>query len=534
MLAEAGLSVQTGVRLRRVDRQGDRIVALLAEDGRVFQGRMFVDAGYEGDLLAAAGVSWTAGREANAEYGERFNGVRLRPLVAGETVVDPYVVPGRRSSGLLPGISARPLAPHGSGDDLVQAYAYRMCLTRAADRIPFPKPDGYDPGAYELIRRYLERGGRGPFFGAYPVGGGKADANNLGPYSTDFVGQSRAYPTGDWRQRESIADAHRTYQQGLVWFLANDPRVPGKIRAETAAWGLPADEFTATGGWPPQLYVREGRRMLSDYVMTEHDCRGDRTAPDSIGLASYTIDSHSTQRVVVNGAVRDEGWLQVAPPGPYPVSYRSIVPRATECANLLVPVCLAASHSGYGSIRMEPVFMILGQAAGAAAVLAIEADTAVQRIPYPALRDRLARDGQVLDWPPLPAGDVVVDNANYSGVAPTGRWHVASGVGGYFGADFAYADGAGDFRFTPVLPKAGRYTVYLRWTASGNRASDVPVDIVHRDGTTTRTVDQRADGGQWVSLGVFRFAAGTSGRVLIRTDHADGLVIADAVRFAPA
>jgi hypothetical protein len=534
MLAEAGVPVRTGFRLATVDRQGERIVALVAEDGRVCQGRMFVDAGYEGDLMAAAGVSWTTGREGNAEYGERFNGVRLRALLPGETVVDPYVAPGRRASGLLPGISAKPLDPHGSGDRLVQAYAYRMCITRAADRIPFPKPDGYDPAAYELLRRYIERGARAPFFSAYPVGDGKADSNNLGPYSTDFVGQSHAYPTADRRQRESIADAHRTYQQGLVWFLANDPRVPAGIRAQTSAWGLAADEFTGTGGWPPQLYVREARRMLADYVMTEHDCRGDRTAPDSIGLASYTMDSHSTRRVVLGGQVRDEGWLQVEPPGPYPVSYRSIVPRAAECANLLVPVCLAASHSGYGSIRMEPFFMILGQSAGAAAVHAIEARSAVQRIDYPALRARLVADGQVLDWPPLPAGDVVVDNANYNGVARTGKWSIAAGASGYFGADFADNDGGGTFRFTPKLPRAGRYTVYLRWTAAPNRARAVPVDVVHRGGTTTRTVDQRADGGEWVSLGVFPFAAGATGSVLIRHGNAGGLVIADAVRFVPA
>ena len=533
MLAEAGVPVRTGFRLATVDRGANRITALFAEDGRFFQGRMFVDASYEGDLMAAAGVGWTIGREGNAEYGERFNGVQLRPLLPGETVVDPYVVPGRPASGLLPGIAAKPLRPHGSGDRLVQAYAYRMCLTRAPDRIPFPKPSGYDPAAYELLRRYLERGARAPFFSAYPVGGGKADANNLGPYSTDYVGESHAYPTANWRQRESIAGAHRTYQQGLVWFLANDPRVPAGIRAQTSAWGLARDEFTATGGWAPQLYVREARRMLAGYVMTEHDCRGDRTAPDSIGLASYTIDSHSTQRVVVNGAVRDEGWLQVEPPGPYPVSYRSIVPREAECANLLVPVCLAASHSGYGSIRMEPVFMILGQSAGTAAVLAIEAGTSVQRIAYPALRARLTRDGQVLDWPPVPAGDIVVDNANYTGVARTGTWGIASGVAGYFGADFADSRGDGTFRFTPRLPKAGRYTVCLRWTAAPNRAAAVPVDVIHRGGTTTRTVDQRADGGRWVSLGVFPFAAGTSGGVLIRADRADGLVIADAVRFSP-
>jgi len=243
------------------------------------------------------------------------------------------------------------------------------------------------------------------------------------------------------------------------------------------------------------------------------------------------------QRVVVDGKVRNEGWLQVAPPGPYPISYRSITPRAAECGNLLVPVCLAASHSAYGSIRMEPVFMILGQAAGAAAVLAIEADTAVQRIVYPALRDRLIADGQLLSWPPLPAGEVVVDNANYYGVARTGHWTSAAGVGGFFASDFDLDDGKSDgtatFRFTPTLPKTGKYTVYLRYTAAHNRANNLPVDIVHRAGTTTVPVNQRVNGGQWVSLGTYPFSAGRAGSVLLRTDHVTGFVVADAVRFVP-
>ncbi|MFI5914141.1 FAD-dependent oxidoreductase [Dactylosporangium sp. NPDC051541] len=539
MLAEARLTVRTGVRLRTVTRAGGRITSLVAEAGPAYRGRMFIDATYEGDLMAAAGVRWTAGREANSEHGETANGVQLLREVPAKMLVDPYIEPGNAASGLLPGVSATPVAANGSGDELIQAYTFRMCLTQAADRIPLAKPEGYDPATYELLRRYIKNGVSGPFFSTYPVGGGKTDANNLGPYSTDFVGQSNTYPTASWAQRESIVAAHRTYQQGLVWFLANDPRLPAAVRKTAASWGLAADEFTATGGWPPQLYVREARRMRSEYVMTEHDCRGTRTAADPVALASYTMDSHNIQRVVVDGAVYTEGDVLVRTPGPYPVSFRSIVPREAECANLLVPVCLAASHIAYGSIRMEPVFMILGQSAATAAVLAIEAGTAVQRVGYPALRARLTRDGQVLTWPPLPDGDIVVDNAAYTGVTATGDWTDASGTAGYFGADFAHDSGAGggpdtSFRFTPNLPKAGRWTVYLRWTAAENRARAVPVDIVHSDGTTTRTVDQRASGGTWVPLGTYSFAAGTTGSVLIRTDHTEGYVIADAVRFAPA
>jgi hypothetical protein len=538
MLTEAKVPVHTGVRLRTVDRRGTTLLALVAEDGRIYRGRMFVDAGYEGDLMAAARVSWTMGREGNALYGERYNGVQVHPLGYQETLVDPYVVPGSRSSGLLPGIAKTPPAPNGTGDDHLQAYTYRMNITRAANRIPFAKPDGYDPAAYELHRRYMALGASGPFFNASPVGNGTADSNNAGPYSTDFVGQSQAYPTATWRQRESIADAHRVYQQGLTWFLANDPRVPPSIRKAHAVWGLPADQFTTNGGWPTQLYVRETRRMLSDYVMTEHDTLGERsTVVDSVGLASYVIDVHTPRRVVVNGKIRNEGWLEVAPPGPYPISYRSIVPRQAECANLLVPVCLAASHSAYGSIRMEPVFMILGQSAGAAAVLAIEADTSVQRIVYPALRARLVMDRQLLDWPPLPPGEILVDNADYYAVTRTGTWRHASGEGGYVGNDIEIDDGKGDgkstFRFTPTIPKQGKYTVYLRYTMANERANNLQVDVVHIGGTTTVPVNQRANGGTWVKLGDYPFHAGRSGSVLLRNNHASGVVVADAVRFAP-
>ena len=538
MLAEAEVPVRTGFRLLTVDRRGNRLLALIAEDGRLYRGRMFVDASYEGDLMAAAKVSWTIGREGNALYGEQHNGVQVHELAYHETLVDPYVVLGRKSSGLLPGVVKAPPAPHGTGDDLVQAYTYRMNITQAANRIPFPKPDGYDPAAYELIRRYIALGAPGPFFSAYAVGNGTADSNNMGPYSTDFVGQSAAYPTATWRQRESIADAHRTYQQGLTWFLANDHRVPPWIREKHRAWGLPAGQFTANGGWPTQLYVREARRMLSDYVMTEHDTLGARsTVVDSVGLASYVIDVHTMQRVVVNGKIRNEGWLEVAPPGPYPISYRSIVPRQAECPNLLVPVCLAASHSAYGSIRMEPVFMILGQSAGAAAVLAIEADTSVQRIVYPALRARLVKDGQLLDWPPLPPGEILIDNANYHAVTRTGHWRTASGEGGYVGVDIEVDDGKGDgkstFRFTPTIPKQGRYSVYLRYTMANNRANNLSVDVIHIGGTTTVPVNERANGGTWVKLGEYPFHAGRSGGVLLRNNHASGVVVADAVRFAP-
>src|SRR5690242_14190115 len=292
MTADAGVVVRTNARLRSVTRAGNRIVSLVTVDGLTFSGRMFIDASYEGDLMAAAGVTCTVGREANSQYGETLNGVQLQPKLPHEASIDPYVVAGSKSSGLLPGIAATPLAANGTGDGLTQAYNFRLCLTQAADRIPFAKPRRYDPAAYELLRRYIDKGNAGPFFGANPVGGGKYDVNNLGPYSTDWIGQNHAYPTASWTQRDAIVNAHRTYQQGLLWFLANDTRLPAAVRSYAASWGLAADEFSATGGWPPQFYVRESRRMRSDYVMIEPDFRGRRVAPDPVGLAGYTMDAH--------------------------------------------------------------------------------------------------------------------------------------------------------------------------------------------------------------------------------------------------
>ena len=273
-----------------------------------------------------------------------------------------------------------------------------MCLTQAADRIRFEKPDGYEPMRYELLLRYLEGGNRGPFFTTVPMGGGKTDSNNKGAFSTDFIGGNVGYPTGSYAERQTILADHRSYQQGFFWFLANDTRVPESVRSSVGSWGLAADEFTATDGWPPQLYVREARRMTSAYVMTEHDCTGEEKVSDSIGLASYTMDSHNCRRLVVDGAVTNEGNVESRVKLPYPISYRAIVPRAKECTNLLVPVALSASHIAYGSIRMEPVFMILGQSAATAAHQAIATERGVQEISVTALQRRLRADGQYLAW----------------------------------------------------------------------------------------------------------------------------------------
>ncbi|RAO06951.1 FAD-dependent oxidoreductase [Micromonospora noduli] len=533
MLAEAGVPVVVDARLSGLGRTGNRITELRTEDGSIYRGGVFVDATYEGDLLAMAGVGFTVGRESNDTYGETINGVQSRNTHQFAYPVDPYVTAGSPASGLLPGISATPLPPQGSGDDKIQAYCFRMCLTQAANRIPFGKPSGYDPIRYELLLRHIQAGYTGPYFTTHSVGGGKTDSNNNGAVSTDNIGFNYAYPTASWATRESIIAEHRTYQQGLMWFLANDPRLPASVRDSTARWGLPVDEFTGTGGWPPMLYIREARRMISAYVMTEADCRGRVRATDSVGLASYTMDSHNCQRVVVDGRVRNEGDVQIGVPAPYPVSYRAIVPHQAQCANLLVPVCLSSSHIAYGSIRMEPVFMILGQAAATAASLALAGNLAVQAVSVPALQTRLRQDGAVLEWGST--SEVILDNAASSGITRAGTWLRSTSIGGYYGPDYEHdgntAKGVNRLRFRPSLPASGSWTVQLRWTADPNRATNVPVDIAYSGGLVTRTVNQRQSGGQWVPLGTYQFTAGSDGSVLIRTEDTDGHVVADAVRF---
>jgi hypothetical protein len=407
-VAEESISVHREHRLSGVDVVGGRITALRTENGTVFRASVYIDASYEGDLMAAAGVTNTVGREGNATYGETINGVQFRAGHQFQRTIDPYRTPGNPTSGLLPGIQGDPPGTPGAGDHRIQAFNFRVCLTKAANRRPFPRPVGYDPARYELLRRYLEAGVWDALWLNTPMPNGKTDLNNNGAVSSDNIGRNYEWPAGDYATRERIFQDHVTYQQGLLHYLANDPGVPAAVRAEVSAWGLPADEFGETGGWPHELYIREGRRMVADYVVTEHDCRWARVAPDPVGLASYTMDSHNCARVVVNGAARNEGDVQVPPAGPYGISYRAIVPARGQCANLVVPVALSASHIAFGSARMEPVFMVLGHAAASAAHLAIASGRAVQDVDYPTLRRGLLADGMVLSWPPG-QGPVTVD-----------------------------------------------------------------------------------------------------------------------------
>ncbi len=403
MLAETSAEIVQEERLdltRGVRKHGARITEIVMESGRVFAGRMFIDATYEGDLMAKAGVSYHVGREANSTYGETLNGVQTANAVKHQfnKPIDPYRIPGDPTSGLLPGIHAGTPGREGEGDRRVQAYNFRMCLTDAPEnRIPFPRPAQYEPARYELLLRYIQVGVWDAFCSNIPMPNRKSDCNNCGAFSTDFIGGSYDYPEADHTHREALVREHVEYQQGLMYFLANDSRVPEKIRLEVGTWGLCKDEFTETGGWPHQIYMREARRMVTDAVMTQHHCQGREVVEDPVGMAAYTMDSHNVQRYAKDGRVYNEGDVQVGGFPPYPISFRAIVPREAECDNLLVPVCLAASHIAYGSIRMEPVFMVLGQSSATAAALAIDGDLPIQRVPYADLQDRLLRDRQILE-----------------------------------------------------------------------------------------------------------------------------------------
>jgi hypothetical protein len=372
--------------------------------GKVFRGRIFIDATYEGDLMAVAGVSYHVGREANSVYDEKWNGVQVGVLHHKhyfETDISPYRVPGDPNSGLLFGISDEPPGEYGSEDHRVQAYCFRMTLTdHPGNRVPFPKPENYDPQRYELLARVYASGWDRTFNKFDKVPNRKTDTNNHGPFSTDFIGANYDYPEASYERRREIIREHEDYQKGLMYFIANDPKVPLKVRERMANWGLAKDEFKDNGNWPHQLYIREARRMVGSHVMTEHEVFNTRKVEEPVGMGSYTLDSHNVQRYIKDdGFVQNEGDIGVKLDGPYQISYGSIVPQKQECTNLLVPICMSSSHIAFGSIRMEPVFMILGQSAAMAAAIAIEEGIPVQDVSYSVLKGKLLQGGQVLAKP---------------------------------------------------------------------------------------------------------------------------------------
>lgn len=392
------LDRETGVEMK-----DGKIVSIQTLSGKLYKGKVFVDATYEGDLMASANVRYTVGREDNSLYGETWNGVQAGVFHHGHYFKDkisPYKVPGDPSSGLLPWISTEAPGENGTGDHKVQAYCYRLCLTQNPDnKVPITKPEGYDSSLYELLVRVAETRWN-EFFAKYDaIPNRKTDVNNHGPFSYDNIGMSWEYPEASYEKRKEILNEHITYQKGLLYFMATDKRLPQWVRDTMNTWGFSRDEFADNGYWPYNIYVREARRMIGKYIMTENDVLSKREVPESIGMGSYTMDSHNVQRyVTAEGYVQNEGDIGVAAPRPYRISLGSILPEKDQCSNLIVPVCVSCSHIAFGSIRMEPVFMILGQSAGTVASMAVQGKKNIHDLTYDEIRKKLVEDGQILEF----------------------------------------------------------------------------------------------------------------------------------------
>ncbi|MFD1142061.1 FAD-dependent oxidoreductase [Larkinella insperata] len=542
-------------RLASVRKSGGRIQEITLENSdnpsakRTVRAKMFIDCSYEGDLMAQAGVSYFVGREANAKYNETLSGVQLMTGHQLPDGIDPYKTPGNPDSGLLWGVSPAKLEPNGTGDTKVQAYNYRICLTSdPANQVPITRPAGYDSTKFDLLVRLIAAQPQKRTLNDYFIWSGmpnqKTDINNRNGFSTDMIGMNYEYPDGSYQQRAQIIRDHELYTKSLLYFFGHDPRVPQELRQEMRKWGYPKDEYTDTGHWSPQLYVREARRMVGAYVMTQANCQGKEVVEDGVGMAAYTMDSHNIQRIVIEKdgkkMAKNEGNVEVGGFGPYPIAYRALIPKENECQNLLVPVCLSASHIAYGSIRMEPVFMVLGQSTALAAVMAIDGNTSVQRIDVPKLQQRLKAD-------PLADGstpEMLVDNENPALTATTGSWRLENKSKAGYGPSYLVHEGAGaegaSVRFTPEVVKAGKYRLYTYFPRLAKSASEVTITVF--DGKVRRTIPIKPaeivvvgqTSGEWVALGEYELPKGKTASVDIAARQADGPVVADAVLFVPA
>lgn len=502
--------------------------------------KMFIDCSYEGDLMAEAGVAYIVGREDNNTYNETWNGVQLLDKHQFPDGIDPYKTPGDSTSGLLWGIGNNKVLPNGAGNSMVQAYNYRVCLTNnPQNRIAITKPEGYDASWYELLLRLIQAQpdkrtlSSYMFFGMMP--NGKTDINNNGGFSTDMIGMNYNYPDGDYATRANIIKQHTLYTKGFFWFMSNDPSVPQELRSEMQQWGYPKDEYTDNNNFTPQLYIRESRRMIGDYVMTQANCESRTRVTDGVGLAAYTMDSHNCERLVVNGMVKNEGDVQKGGFGPYPVSYRALIPKESDCKNLYVPVCLSASHIAYGSIRMEPVFMVLAQSCATAAAMAIDAHQTVQQVDVPKLQ-------QLLKENPLLNGstpEVLADNDDSLHVHITGNW--TKQLHGGYGPSWLRAT-AGDAKqtivFKPQIATTGKYALYTYVPVADSAATQTRYII--NDGKTAHDVtiasNIKAEGqtsGEWVLLGTYTLQKGSSTAIIINTKDTNGYVVADAVLCVP-
>lgn len=554
-LKQAGVALFFGSRLDTVEKDGTTIRAITLLNGTRFEAAAFIDASYEGDLLPRAGITYTWGREGRDVYDESLAGrIEYSPSHQFDVPVDPYDENGE----LLPLIGEPDGLKPGEGDRKVQAYNFRLCLSSDPEnQVPYPKPEGYDPDEWEIMRRYLAARPdleMNEVMIVSPMPNNKTDINNRGPVSTDYIGASWDYPEASYEEQAQIWKDHERYVKSYLYFLANDPAVPEALQEEVNGYGLAKDEFTDTGHWPHQLYVREARRMVGTYVMRQKDLQDDREKKASIGMGSYNSDSHHVQRFVADDSplwdagtpsVLNEGDMQVGVQ-PYEMSYYAFVPQAKECTNLLVGSTFSASHVAYSSMRMEPQYMIIGEAAGIAAALAILGDTAVQDIDVPALQKKLYEHGAVLHMADAPvlyahAKDLPGITLDNNDAKVAGTWHTSFTVGRYVGFDYLHesnqADPGNRVRYTPELPADGWYEVRLSYTPHNNRARNARVVVQTAAGKEIITLNQREEPGEhapFVSLGTYAFKKGSEGYVEIQGHaEADGFVIADAVQWLP-
>lgn len=547
-LRNDNIRVMEGYRIRESHKEGTRIAKIVVENSsnpsktRTIKADYFIDCSYEGDLMARSGVEYTVGREANAQYGETYNGVELMTRHQFPDGIDPYKEKGNPESGLLWGISPAEVAENGTADQMVQAYNYRICLTDdPANRIEITRPEDYDSTRYELLLRLMEvqpeKLSLNDYFIWSRMPNNKTDVNNRGGFSSDMIGMNHNYPEASYEERQEIIDAHTSYTKGLLYFIGHDERVPELLRERMQLWGYPKDEYTNNGNWTPQLYIREARRMVGEYVATQADCEGRTTVTDGVGMAAYQMDSHNCQRIVIekNGKkmVKNEGNVEIGGGLPYPIAYRSITPKREQCTNLLVPVCLSASHIAYGSIRMEPVFMVLGQSAGVAAALAHKQGCCdIQMVDSKEINNVIAQDPYMDGSEP----DILVDDAD-AGVVADDKW-VAKGRGGY-GLSFyelAPTTKPQSVRFTvEALPSSGEWAVYSYQSANKKLTSSTTFDIL--SGEKAHHITFLRDdldvlgqtSGDWAHLGTFEFEEGAPVVVTISNATADATMRADAI-----
>jgi hypothetical protein len=562
-IQRGNVPVWKAYRLVSVRKEGDKIVEITVESSknpnkttnRLVRAKQFIDCTYEGDLMAKAGVSYTIGREDNSLYKETWNGFQMLDKHQFPDGIDPYNTEGVPSSGLLWGISTTPITPQGSGDKAVQAYNFRLCLSKdPRNRIPITRPAGYDSTKYELLLRQIAiEKPQHINWGVMHIAdmpNFKTDINNKGGFSTDMIGMNHDYPEADYDTRQRIIKEHEDYIKGFLYFVGHDSRMPEHLRKQMLEYGYPKDEYLDNNHFSHQIYVREARRMVGEYVMTQHNCEGREVVEDGIGMAAYTMDSHNCQRLLVKDEktgkmmVKNEGDVQVGGFPPYPISYRSLVPKRGECSNLLVPVCLSSSHIAYGSIRMEPVFMALGQASALAATMAIDDKKAIQDIMINKLQNTL-KINPLLDGS---QAEILLDNdVTPNNIQIIGDWKMLK-----TGSKYALSqlvdeskDGSKAVRFTPDIQRAGPYDIYIfnpNPTGGGGNPGDAEnqakairttVNLTMGKTVKTMTIDSKNQVSDWIKLGSFTLNNGRNTTVEISNKNADGIVVADAVLFLP-